>query len=413
MKVLIVNTSDINGGAARAAYRLHQALLSENIDSKMLVQTKSSDDFTVLSESSKIRKILNQFRRWLDQFPVKSYKYKMQTLFSSAWLPSSHLVDKINTLNPDIVHLHWVNGGMIRIEDLTKIKVPIVWSLHDMWLFTGGCHYDNNCAAYKTHCGQCKVLGSNKIKDLSHKIFNRKYKTFQQLSNLTVVGLSRWLENCARDSSLFKEQQIINLPNPINTQKFKALDKQKACELWCFPKDKKLILFGAMNATGDSRKGFKELRQALNQVKSKAIELVVFGSSEPKDAQDFGFKVHYIGNLHDDISLVTLYSAVDVLVVPSIQENLSNAIMESLSCETPVVGFDIGGNSDLIEHLYNGYLAMPLNATDLAKGIDWVLNNENYNQIALNARAKVLTSFDSHIVSKQYIALYDEILKKH
>ena len=153
MKILIVNTSDTGGGAARAAYRLHQALLAREIDSQMLVQHKGSDDFTVLSPTSKIKKGINLLRFTLDVFPVSFYKNRTKTLFSPAWLPFSGIVDKINEINPDIVHLHWICGGMIKIEDLAKIKAPIVWSLHDNWAFTGGCHIMWECEKYKENCG--------------------------------------------------------------------------------------------------------------------------------------------------------------------------------------------------------------------------------------------------------------------
>ena len=161
MKILIVNTSDIQGGAARAAYRLHQALLTEGVDSQMLVQSQSSDDFTVIGPQTKVQKALGKLRPTLDSLPVHRYKDRTKTLFSPSWLPFSSIVERINSINPDVVHLHWIAGGMIRIEDLPKIKAPIVWSLHDMWAFTGGCHYDEECGAYQKQCGTCPVLGSN------------------------------------------------------------------------------------------------------------------------------------------------------------------------------------------------------------------------------------------------------------
>lgn len=166
-----------------------------------------------------------------------------------------------------------------------------------------------------------------------------------------------------------------------------------------------------MGATSDLRKGFKELSIAIQNLdKNLNIEFVVFGSSKPQNAPDLGFKTHYLGSLHDDVSLVTLYSAVDVMIVPSLQENLSNAIMESLSCGTPVVAFDIGGNSDMIEHQNTGYLAKPFDATDLKDGIEWVLNSSNYDDRCTNAREKVVREFDSEVVAGKYVELYKEVL---
>jgi len=229
---------------------------------------------------------------------------------------------------------------------------------------------------------------------------------------MIIVGLSKWINECSKNSSLLKDKKHINLPNPLDTSIFKPFHKEKARELWNLPHDKKLVLFGAMSATSDINKGYKELSEALHKLTYKDVELVVFGSSEPQNAPNFGFKTHYVGQLHDDVSLVTLYSAVDVMVVPSLQENLSNAIMESLACGTPVVAFDIGGNSDMIEQKQNGYLAKPFDTTDLKDGIEWILNlSENeYNKLSYNAREKVVREFDSKIVAKKYIELYEEIL---
>lgn len=172
------------------------------------------------------------------------------------------------------------------------------------------------------------------------------------------------------------------------------------------------MLFGAMGATSDPRKGFTQLYEALSQVNRQNIQLVIFGSSEPPNPPKFNQPVQYMGRIHDDISLKLLYSSADVMIVPSLQENLSNAIMESLACGTPVVAFDVGGNGDMIEHQQNGYLAQPLDTQDLAQGIDWVLNNANYQQLCECARQKVLQQFDSKLVAKQYIALYQDILNK-
>lgn len=411
MKILIVNARDLKGGAARAAYRLHRALLAQNIDSQMLVQTKISDDYTVLVESNNIKKSLNKIRPFFDSIPLRFYNKRSKTLFSTSWLPFSIIVDRINAINPDIVHLHWINDGMIRIEDLLQIKAPIVWSLHDNWAFTGGCHIMWECEKYEKNCGACPRLGSSKENDLSRWIWNRKANVFPKLLNLTIIGLSRWLTDCAKKSTLLKNQKVINLPNPINTDVFKPFDKEKARELWSLPKDKKLVLFGANSATSDINKGFKELSEALHKLADKNIEFVVFGSSEPKESQNFGFKTHYVGHLHDDVSLVTLYSSMDVMIVPSLQENLSNAIMESMACATPVVAFDIGGNSDMIDHQSNGYLVNAYDTTDLANGIEWILNTPTYDKLCQNAREKVIREFDSAIVAKKYIDLYTELLK--
>ncbi|MBK3518010.1 glycosyltransferase family 4 protein [Carboxylicivirga marina] len=411
MKVLIVNLSDIEGGAARAAYRLHQSLLGEGVDSQMLVINKRTTDYTVLSSNTKSSKLLDAVRPSIEQLPVKFYKNKSKTTFSNSCIGKRNLFKIINEINPDIVHLHWICGGMIRIEDFKKIKAPIVWSLHDMWAFTGGCHYNEDCNRYQVGCGECKVLHSRHASDLSSRVWKRKNRTYNRVNSLTIVGLSSWLNDCSKNSFLLKGKKHYNLPNPINTNLYRPFDKSQARDLWRLPKDKKLVLFGAMGATSDPRKGYVLLKEALAEIKHNDVELIVFGSSKPKDSQNLGFKTHYLGHIHDDVSLVTLYSCVDVMVVPSVQENLSNAIMESLACGTPVVGFNIGGNSDMIEHKLNGYLAPAFDITELSRGIDWVINNNSKNEISEYARTKVVTCFDSEKVGKRYLSLYKEILR--
>jgi glycosyltransferase involved in cell wall biosynthesis len=377
----------------------------------MLVHSKTSDDPTVLVLQDPIYNSLRKYRQKLDTLPVDYYRKKTKNLFSPAWLPFSGIIPQINASDADIVHLHWISGGMLRIEDISRIKKPIVWSLHDMWAFTGGCHYDCECGKYILHCGACPVLGSKKRKDLSYRVFERKIKTFGKIPNLTVVGLSRWLEECAKNSVLFAKKSIVNLPNPIDTQAFKPLERHIARDLLDLPVDKKLVLFWADNSAGDSRKGFTELSDAIRQIKSENVELVMFGSDHRINNLYMGFPTHQLGYLPGDHLLRNVYSAADVMVVPSLQENLSNTIMESLSCGTPVVSFYIGGNSDLIEHQTNGFLAKPFDTADLAEGIDWVLNHPASQELSKNARQSVMENFEAIHVARQYQDLYKMVLE--
>ena len=411
MRVLSVNTFDLEGGAARAAYRLHKALLSQGMDSLMLVQFKSSDDFTVVGPQTPLKKLLGKLRFFVDSLPVRFYSKRGKNPFSACWVPFSDLVYKINVLKPDVVHLHWVAGGILRIEDLVKIKVPIVWSLHDNWGFTGGCHIMWECDRYKQSCGACPRLASIDENDLSRRIWFRKKNVFSKLPTIKIVALSKWLTYSARQSSLFKNHEVICLPNPINTELFSPFDKYQARVLFNLPKEKKLIAFGAMNATSDINKGFKELSDALNYLSSD-YELVVFGASKPQTSQGFKQRVHYLGYLNDDVSLRILYNAADVTVVPSLQEAFGQTASESMSCGTPVVAFGATGLLDIVDHLITGYLAKPFDSQDLANGINWILENENSEQLSRSSRNKVMRDFDSNIVSKKYIELYKSILPR-
>lgn len=412
MRILIVNTFDITGGAARAAYRLHQALLDSGVDSLMLVRSKISDDDTVIRRvnKTKVQKVIDNICPILNALPLKLYKNKTDTLFSPAWIPFDGIIDAIEAIDPDIVHLHWICGGMVHIEDLSKIKKPIIWSLHDMWSFTGGCHYDEECGKYKSGCGSCPVLCSKRKNDLSRVVFMRKQRTYAKIDSLTVVGLSRWLAECASQSALFANKRVVNLPNPIDTKQFIPVEKAWARRELHLPTNKKLILFGAMSATSDPRKGYSELIKALDTLpKTDDIEVVVFGSSPSDSSLGCGLTSHYLGHV-DDKSLHLLYCAADVMVVPSRQEAFGQTASEAMACGTPVVAFGHTGLLDIIDHKYNGYLAEPFSPVDLAKGILWILNSTEYAKISQNAREKVLRCFDSKVVAKQYIDLYKSIL---
>lgn len=411
MKIVIVSTSDNFGGAARAAYRLHKSLLAKGVESKMLVQVKQNDDYTVeVYSKSFYQKIIAKLKPALDLLFLRFYRNRDKMLFSPSAIRFNNVVEQINALMPDVVHLHWICDGMIKIEDLAQIKAPIVWTLHDNWAFTGGCHIMWDCKKYKTNCGACPRLGSDNEKDLSRKVYNRKQKTFSKLPNMIIVALSKWLENSANESSLFSNHKVVNLPNPIDTNVFKPFDKQQARELWNLPYNKKLVLFGAMSATSDINKGYKELLESLKLLTDDGnIEFVIFGSSEPKEKQPFKMTTHYLGHLNDDVSLVTLYSAADVMIVPSLQEAFGQTASESMACGTPVVAFGHTGLLDIVEHKKTGYLARPFEIEDLAKGIEWVLNAPDYNEFSKEGRDKIVKFFDSSVVADKYIELYNEI----
>ena len=409
MKILILSTSDIDGGAARAAYRLHTSLLDAGIESQMLVKDKHSIDPTVLCISnSKIQKGINALRPSIDRINVN--RYKPRSLFSQSWAGFNGISEQVNRINPDIVHLHWICGGLIRIEDIANIKAKIIWNCHDMWPFTGGCHYDEYCGKYKTGCGSCPILESSKKNDLSRAVFRRKLATYKKMKELIVVGSSKWISTCARESRLFSDKKVITLKNCINTKLFKPIDKNIARDLFNIPKNKKVILLSAMNVIGDARKGARELFEAVNMLDIEGAIVVVAGS-EKSQVLDIKYPLYHIEPLKDEVSLSLMYNIADVLIVPSLQENLANSIVEGLSCGIPVVAFNIGGNPDLIEHKIDGYLAKDFSTRDLAFGIEWVLSHENYSKLSNSARGKILNEFDSHNTVQKYIKIYRGLLE--
>lgn len=408
MRVVIVSYSDLAGGAARGAYRLHECLRMAGIDSRMIVQRKVGDDDRVVGLSGLVSQFAPRFftrlRSLLEYLPLRWYRNRPpSTVFTSAWVPS-RLVTAINRLQPDIVHFHWVGWGMLRIEDLPSIDAPIVWTLHDMWAFTGGCHYDQECGKYVASCGACPMLGSHREQDLSRWTWNRKRQAFARVKSLTVVGLSRWLADCAARSSLFARGSVVNLPNPLDTGFFRPVDRLAARRKHGLPIDKKLILFGATDSTGDPRKGFDKLVGALGRLDPAEAELVVFGGRH--GLEHLPFRSHVLVDFIPDDELVELYSAADVMVVPSLQENLAATIMEPLACGTPVVAFGIGGNVDMIDDGSNGYIAKPFDVDDLAACIARVLRHPDPDSLRRAARAKVERCYAYPVMGAAYRRLY-------
>lgn len=417
MKILLLSTNNNNSGAARAVYRLHQGLQSVGANSQMLVQTKQTNDRTVIGSrsSSGTAQVIAGSRLTLGQLPLKFYPQRDRSTYSLQWLPDN-IVSKVNRLEPDIVNLHWICNSYIQIETLAKFNKPLVWTLHDMWPFTGGCHYSGDCDRYTNSCGACPQLGSNKDWDLSRWVWQRKAKAWKNL-DLTIVTLSSWFEECVRSSSLFKDLRVEVIPNGLNTKNFRPIEQQVGRKLLGLPQDKKLLLFGASKATTDKRKGFHLLQSALQELSQSVwqdkLELVIFGASRPENPPDLGFKAHYLNYLNDDLSLALVYSSADVMVVPSIQESFGQTASESLACGTPVVAFNATGLKDVIEHQKNGYLAQPYQIEDLARGIGWILENkERHQKLSYRAREKAEQEFSLEIPARQYTSLFDEILSQ-
>ncbi|MDM9580594.1 MULTISPECIES: glycosyltransferase family 4 protein [unclassified Nostoc] len=413
MKILHISTHDINGGAARAAYRLHTGLQDIGLQSQMLVQEKYSNDKTVIAPKIRLFQGIAKAKLTVESLPLKLYRQKKNTPFFTQWLPD-RVIPKVAQINPDIINLHWISGGFMQIETFAKLKRPLVWTLHDMWGFTGGCHVTGECDRYKVSCGACPQLSSGNEWDLSRWVWQRKVKAWKNL-NLTLVSPSSWLAQCARSSSLFQNLRIEVIPHGLDTQKYRPINQRFAREALNLPQDKKLILFGAIEATSDRNKGFHLLQPALQELSKSGwkddLEVVIFGASQPENPPDLGFKTHYLGHLHDAISLATVYSAADVMLVPSLQESFGQTASESFACGTPVVAFNATGLKDIVDHQQNGYLAKPYEVEDFAKGITWVLENEQRLQkLSFYARDKAEQEFTLELQARRYSALFQEIL---
>jgi glycosyltransferase involved in cell wall biosynthesis len=414
VRVVHVSASDIRGGAARAAFRSHQALLSAGVDSHMLVQERRSDAAYVHAPRSILKRIVSRYVvPRADRVINRVYLNRDATLFHSEWVPTD-VTSRAKRLVPDILNLHWVCNGFVRVEAVAQFGVPVVWTLHDMWPFTGGCHYNGECRGFELRCGNCQQLGSRTQLDLSRLVWARKQRAWAGV-NLTVVAPSRWLADEARRSSLFRSVRIEVVPNGIDLQRYRPMDRVRARESLELPRDAPLILFGAAAALHDRRKGFDLLQQALSKLRGSVPEdarLVVFGNNASDRRVDFGLPVHYQGVLTDEAMLARLYAAADVFVAPSRQDNLPNTVLEAVACGTPCVAFDTGGLRDLIDTRATGWLAKPFDTEDLARGIAWVLAHPRATELSAAVRLKAERELGTELHAKRMLALYNSLIAK-
>ena len=366
MKIAMVNHSDISGGAARAAWRIHHALRQSGVDSQLYVNRASAGDWTVTGPRGKLAKALGMVRSPLGGMANRLLKTGNLILHSPAILPSSW-PKRLNTSDADIVHLHWVNGEMMSVADISRITKPVVWTLHDMWAFCGAEHCADD---FRWRDGYLKTNRPSHESgfDLNRWTWQRKLNAWKK--PIHIVTPSRWLADCARQSVLMRNWPISVIPNALDVELWQPVEKKLARQLMNLPSDVPLLAFGAFGAVRAPHKGFDLLLSALEHLRDQMpdLHLVVFGESTPKHQPDLGFPIHYVGHLHDDLSLRVLYSAADALMIPSRIDNLPNAGVEAMACGTPVIAFNTCGLSYIVTHQQTGWLAKPFDTEDLAQG---------------------------------------------
>ncbi|QCJ71833.1 glycosyl transferase [Providencia heimbachae] len=415
MKILHISHSDLRGGAARAAYRLHLAQLSADIESRMLVRNKLSDSWTIQGPSSILEKGLNQLRPSLGNQINKLQRSHNTNFHSGNWLPSNW-AKKINSSNADIVNLHWIAGETMSIQDIGNIKKPIVWTLHDMWPFCGTEHvtgYEYN-ARWKTGYFFNNRGSLEKGIDLDRLAWRQKVKAWKK-QVMHIVAPSHWMAECAKSSLLFQNYSVEVIPNALNLNVYRPLDKNYSRHILNLPNNKEIILFGAMGGGKDNNKGYDLLLKALNYLSISKnhndILCVIFGQSEPEYLPDIPFETKWLGHINDDVTLALLYNSATVMIVPSRQENLPQTATEAQACGIPVIAFDTTGIKDVIEHQKTGYLVKPFDTMELAQAMKWILENVNVqDQLGKNAREKALKSWNEEIIAKKYINIYNKII---
>lgn len=413
MKIAIVSSFDLDGGAARAASRLHAALREQGCDSRMFVQVRTSHDATVDGASAGLPKAIGRLRPLIDHAPAKMLGSRLGE-FSLNWL-SGNILSRLRRFNPDIVHLHWINGGFISINDIASLEWPVIWTAHDMWPFTGGCHYDQECGKFaEQSCASCPMLPSYPLMEIAHRRLLKKAQVAAKV-NVTFVAPSRWMADVAQGSPVGKQRGIHVIPNGVDLNLFKPIDKSAARQLFSLPSDKTILAFGAVNSNSDPRKGFTHLDAMLRHLSTTALRqstmLCVFGTPTSGAGELHGIPVRFIGHLHDDVSLVALYSAADVFVAPSLQDNLPNTVLEATACGTPSIGFNVGGMSDLIDNGCTGILVDQLAGGALAERLLANLKLAGWlARASVAARRKAELQFSSQTYADAHLRLYKSLL---
>ena len=420
MKVTLINTTDAGGGAPAACMRLLKALEQRHVDINMLVQNKKTAEPRIKTPGIDfVSRLRTKFNFLYERVPFILFQAKKKSLrfaFSTAEV-GSDITHQPDILNADILHIHWTNAGFLSIENLKQLintGKPIVWTLHDMWAFTGGCHYSGECGRFMNHCGNCWMLRYSGQGDLSFNGWIRKKDLLISAQKIVFVTCSHWLAGVAKTSSLLRNFRIETIPNPIDTEVFSMKNKLASRTKWNISPLSKVILFGAANIT-DWRKGIAYLVEAINHLKLNYPEVdntvvVIFGKNKSFDTGLLPYKVHELGIINSQNDLADIYSLADVFVTPAIEDNLPNTVMESLACGTPVVAFNTGGIPDMVVHKENGYLAAYKSAGDFAAGINYILTSERKTELSANARKKVMNNYSNEIVASKYMAVYQSVL---
>ena len=415
MRVLIVNTSERTGGAAVAAGRLLEALINNGVKAKMLVRDKDTDRLTVCGLSSKWCTQWNflweRFVIWLHLYFQREHLFEIDIANSGVDITSLPEFQEA-----DVIHLHWVNQGMLSLKNIRQILAtgkPVVWTMHDIWPATAVCHYARGCEAFYTECRRCPLLSGPF--DLASQVWKRKQHMLAG-QRITYVACSKWLSDEARKSALLNGQVVTNIPNPIDTHVFCPHDKHTVRQSLGLPTDKRIILFVSQRVT-DPRKGMSYFVEAVQQLVAQHPEMrqntivAILGGHAEDVASQLALPAHSLGYVSTSQRIVEVYNSADVFVLPSLEDNLPNTLMEAMACGVPCVGFQVGGIPEMIDHLQNGYVARFRDVADLADGIRYVLDAADYTLLSKQCVQKVAHCYSQQSVANRYIEVYEAALQ--
>ena len=403
MKVLMLSHADVHGGASMAALRLYRALTASGSDVSFLVGKRFLDEPGIIGPSSPCAQRWADLRSYLSLGLRVLHRTGNEGLHSYNLFPSG-LAARINAMDVDLVNIHWPHRELLSIAEIGRVRHPIVWTLHDMWAFCGSEHYENPEPGGRYLAGYGEAQG---FRDLDHWTWERKVRHWQDC-NFSFVGPSRWMTDCVRQSELLGHHPAHTIPNCLDIETFKPRDKLAARQKLGLPPDRRLILSVALSIDGDRRKGLHQLVPALRRLAESRddVSLLIAGADAPKTPIDFGVPTVYLGKIDEETEMAAAYTAAEVFVAPSLQDNLVNTVLESLACGTLAVAFDIGGMADLIEDGGNGALATPFDSAELAEKLAWVLDPARGDALCTAARRGVEERHAPAVVADQYLEIF-------
>ena len=409
MRVLQVSESDNIGGAAIAATRLNSLLIDNGVESSLVVQRKKSIFSDILGPVNLFDKL---YAKIVPHLIIRYNKWKFGTSsLSSTQNKSSVFFSKvIKREDFEILHLHWVNNGFVGLDDLSLIKKPIVWSLHDNWLFTAGCHSTQGCMKFLNCCDSCpKISGLNFQSNLDNQ-FKEKLNQLQKLKNkIKIVVPSQWMYESVKSSKILSDYEVELIPNSINVDLFIPKDKIESKQQLSLDPQKKYILFGASDPLNDENKGFKFIQQMDRLDAFKGYTLIIFGKKNNIESISLNIPIIFMDSIYDTDKLVSLYNVAEVLLMPSIHESFGQVAAEAMSCGVPVLCFNTTGLIDIVDHKFNGYLAELYNIKDLIRGFNWIIMQGNFGA---KTRLKIMNEFSKEVVFEKMFLLYKSLLKK-
>lgn len=408
LRVLHLTVSD-RGGAGVACLRLHRALRDLDVDSRVVVSRRAETDGTVIQNGTRWTAAL-RFR--LDRLPLKLYGQKhVFAWWSVNWVP--HIPrTRFHDWTPDIIHAHWIGDGFVSLDRLAKLGKPIVWTMHDMWPFTGGCHYAWDCIRYEQECGACPQLGSKTTEDLSSRSLARRAEAWKAMRAVG-VSPSPWLAKVARQSAVLQHGRVEVIPNGLDGGLFTPGRREEARRHFGVQENERVLLVGSVEAVKDKRKGFDLLVEALAKCKAggntEQWRVLVFGADSGPGQETIGMPVSYCGTVTEERRMSQIYQAADVYTLPSLQDNLPNTVVEAMACGTPVVAFRAAGLADMIRDGVTGRLAQPFSTDSLATAIRDAMTSagERWRQACRKEFERVYAWPGP---AYQYLELYKELL---